>query len=327
MKYLLLLVGFVFLIKGADLFVEGATYLAKIFKMPSMLIGLTIVAIGTSAPEAAVSISSALKNSADIATGNIVGSCIFNILMVIGVTSLIKPINIKASTIFKEIPFLLLSILVLYIFTSDIKFQSGAINTLSKAEGLVLLLLFFIFLSYTIEIAMKAKDNYIEEIAVTCKEGDKKDIKLKFSWKKIIFGLIGLIGIIKGGDLVVKYSRIIALDLGMSEALVGLTIVAVGTSLPELVTSIVAAFKGESDMALGNAVGSNIFNILLILGVTSIITPISISDKIFTDIIFLIAATVITYIFIISKKKTSKKEGITLVITYFLYILYIVVRN
>lgn len=327
MEYLLLIIGFIILIKGAGLFVDGASSLAKTFKVPSILIGLTIVAIGTSAPEAAVSINSTLNNSGDIAVGNIIGSSIFNILLVVGVTSIIKPIKIKAGTIFKEVPFLLLASIVLYIFSSDIKLQGDTVNTLSKGDGFVLLLLFLIFLYYMIEMAVKSKHKFIEEIAATSKEKHIRHIEVTGMVKNIIWGLVGLIGVIKGGDMVVQYSKTIAIHLGMSEVLVGLTIVAIGTSLPELVTSITAALKGESDIAMGNAIGSNVFNILLILGITSVIKPIPISDKIFSDIMLLIGATIVTYIFIISKKKTSKIEGVMLVIAYVMYMAYIIVRN
>lgn len=319
MDYLLLLIGFALLIKGADLFVDGASSLAKKLRVPSMLIGLTIVAFGTSAPEAAVSINAALNGSSELAVGNIVGSNIFNILLVLGVSAMIKPINIKMNTIVKEFPFMLLATVVLYILGNDIKFQGTSINILTQGDGLIILSIFAVFLYYLVEMAILSKEANIES------SSDKqKEINI---YKSAILGIIGLGGILFGSDLVVKNSTAIALQLGMSETLVGLTIVAIGTSLPELVTSLVAARKGEGDIAVGNVIGSNLFNILFILGVSSVITPLAVETKMLVDIIFLLGITILTYLFAITKKRFSRVEGAMLTLLYIGYTVYIIIRN
>lgn len=322
MSYILLIVGFILLIKGADLFVDGASSLARKLKVPTMLIGLTIVAFGTSAPEAAVSINSALKNSSELAVGNIVGSNIFNTLLVIGIAAAIKPINIKLNTILKEFPFMLLATIVLYILGNDIMFQESNINRLAQGDGLIILSVFTVFLYYLVEMAVLSKEVNIEN---SIDEYDnQKEINIV---KSGIWGIIGLGGILFGSNLVVKNSTSIALSLGMSETLVGLTIIAIGTSLPELTTSVVAARKGEGEIAVGNAIGSNLFNILFVLGTASVISPMVVEPKILLDILFLIAITVLTYLFAITKKRISRGEGISLTLLYIMYMIYIIIRN
>ncbi len=315
MDFIVLIVGFIILIKGADFFVEGASSFAKIFKVPTILIGLTIVAFGTSAPEGAVSIYAALKDSNQIAIGNIIGSSIFNILLVIGISSIMKPIDVKIKTILKEFPFLLLTCIVLFILSSDVDLQGAAVNKLTEADGLILLCMFSVFLYYIVEMAIMSKEDYGDDIE-----------SMPFS-KSALFSVVGLVGIVAGGNLVVESSSSLAVQLGMSETLVGLTIVAIGTSLPELVTSIVAAKKGQNDIAVGNAIGSNVFNILLILGITSIIKPIPIKSVVFFDMIYLLAATVLTYIFVTTERKSSRLEGFILTISYFGYMVFIIIRN
>lgn len=315
MVYVILLIGFALLVKGADFFVEGSSSIAKIFKVPSILVGLTIVAFGTSSPETAVSINAALKNSNEIAVGNVVGSNIFNILLVIGVSSIIKPMKIRRKTILKEMPFLLLTSIVLYVLGSDIKLQGFTRNVLTRADGIMLLSLFSIFLYYIIEMAILSREDSDEEI------------KMMSLSKSILFSIGGIIGILIGANMVVNSSSAIAIRLGMSQTLVGLTIVAVGTSLPELVTSVVAAFKGENDIAIGNVVGSNIFNILFTLGSAAIISPIPINQKVFFDMLFLIGATILTFISVTTRQKTSKLEGLIMSIAYIIYMVYIVLRN
>ncbi len=315
MEYLILLIGFVLLIKGADFFVEGSSSIAKIFKVPSILVGLTIVAFGTSSPETAVSINAALKNSNEIAVGNVVGSNIFNILLVIGISSVIKPMKIHRKTILKEMPFLLLTSIVLYVLGLDVKLQGFIENELTRADGIILISLFSIFLYY------------IVEMAILSKEDSNEEIKMMSLSKSILFSIGGIIGILIGANMVVNSSSAIAIRLGMSQTLVGLTIVAVGTSLPELVTSVVAAFKGENDIAIGNVVGSNIFNILFTLGSAAIISPIPINQKVFFDMLFLIGATILTFISVTTRQKTSKLEGLIMSIAYIIYMVYIVLRN
>ena len=298
MNYILLLIGFLLLIKGADGFVSGASSIAKKFRIPSLLIGLTIVAFGTSAPEAAVSVTAALKGQNDMAIANVVGSNIFNFLVVIGITAMVKPIKVQKSTIIKEFPFVILASFVFWVISHDIKFQYAAENMLSRADGYILLSLFAIFMYYLIEMAITSKDESVEDE----------------------------IGIIIGGQLVVNSASNIALSWGMSENLVGLTIVSIGTSLPELVTSIVAARKGESDIAIGNAVGSNIFNLLLVLGLSSAIHSIAIHTEVFYDMIVMIFATILTYFFAITKKSINRGEGAVLFVIYIAYLVYIIMR-
>jgi len=319
MNYLLLLVGFGLLIKGADFFVEGASAIAQKLKIPSLLIGLTIVAFGTSAPEAAVSINAALKNSSELAISNIVGSNIFNILLVIGIASTIKPINIKLNTIVKEFPFMLLATIVLFILGNDIAFQEATVNRLAKGDGLIILSVFAVFLYYLVEMALLSKEAAIERIP-----GEEREVNF---FNSVFVGVLGLGGILFGADLVVKSSTTIALNFGMSKTLVGLTIVAMGTSLPELVTSVVAARKGEGDIAIGNVIGSNLFNILFVLGISSFITPLFLEAKMLFDIIFLLGVTILTYSFAITRKRFGRGEGITLVICYAAYMAFIIIRN
>jgi len=313
----LLVIGFIILIKGADFFVDGASSIAKIAKMPTLLIGLTIVAFGTSAPEAAVSINAALKGSNDIAIGNVIGSNIFNLLVAVGISAMIRPIKVQKTTIIKEYPLSMYSVALLIILSLDNLFAGNDANLLTRGDGLILLLGFGVFMFYLIEMAVLSKeaDDEVEEI-----------VKLPLS-KSIIFSLLGLIGIVFGGDIVVKSATNIALQLGMSQTLVGLTIVAVGTSLPELVTSVTAARKGESDIAIGNIIGSGLFNIFFVLGVSATIHPIAVSSKLIFDFIILAIVTVISHVFAYSKKEVDKKEGFALTAMYIAYMVYIIIRN
>ncbi len=303
------------MIKGADLFVDGSSSIAKTFKIPPILIGLTIVAFGTSAPEAAVSINAALKGSNEIALGNVIGSNLFNFLLVIGIASIINPMKVQKGTILKEFPLAILTSVVLFILCADVSLQGTEMNVISRADGLILLSLFLVFLYYLIEMAILSRDDYKDD-------GEKSPLG-----KSIFISIIGVIGILYGAEWVVGASSSIAIKFGMSKNLVGLTIVAIGTSLPELVTSIVAAFKNESDIAMGNVIGSNLFNILLVLGISSAIRPIPINPAIFVDMVFLLVVTIVIYVFAITKKTVFKLEGIFLAFLYIGYMSYIIVRN
>lgn len=317
MKYVILLIGFILLIKSADYFVVGASSIAKALNIPTIIIGLTIVAFGTSAPEAAVSISAAMKGQNDIAIANVVGSNIFNILFVLGISAIIAPVKVQKTTIIKEFPFALLASLVLLILSHDIKFQGYNENALTRSDGLMLFALFSIFMYYLLEMALSSK----EEMDV--EQGSSRDPIAK----SILLSIGGIIGIIIGGNLVVDSATNIAIDLGMSENLVGLTIVSIGTSLPELVTSVVAARKGESDIAMGNIIGSNIFNILFVLGASSIIHTIHVQPIVFVDMIIMLIVTGVTYVFAISKKQVNRFEGIILTATYIAYMIFIIIRQ
>lgn len=305
---ILLLVGFVFLIKGADLFVEGASDLATKLKIPAMIIGLTIVAFGTSAPEAAVSISSALSGSNAIAVSNIVGSNIFNLLAVIGITAILYKIDITEESLKQDFPILLGSSILLLIFIYTY-------SQISRIEGIILFLLLITYISMLI-IKSKRESTHMPVGTV------------HLTMPKItLYILIGLIGIIIGGNLVVDSAKEIALSLGMSETLVGLTIVSIGTSLPELITSVTAAYNKKTDIAIGNAIGSNIFNILLILGLTDIISPITTTNIMFTDTLMMIIIIIITYILAYDKSDFNRKDGIILVTLFIIYTIYIIIRN
>ncbi|MBM7707617.1 calcium/sodium antiporter [Chryseomicrobium sp. FSL W7-1435] len=318
MTYLLLLVGFALLVKGADYFVEGASKIAQSLRVSPLLIGLTIVAFGTSAPEASVSFIAAFEGNSDVAIGNVVGSNIFNITFILGVTALVFPLLVQSETIRKEIPFALLGSVALLLLISDIQLQALDSNLITRTEGIMLLLFFAVFLYYIFEVARKDRLN-TEENPV-----DSANIsKLKNS----LLTIGGLAGIVFGGTLVVDNSIEIALALGMSETLVGLTIVAVGTSLPELVTSVTAALKKQVDIALGNIIGSNIFNIFFILGTSAAISPLTVDSKIFSDVWLMIGVTVLVIILARTKYKISRIEGSVLAVIYIVYVVYIILRN
>lgn len=317
MDYIFILIGFVLLIKGADYFVDGASSIAKTFRIPALIIGLTIVAFGTSAPEAAVSITSAIQGQNEIAVGNIVGSNIFNLLLVVGVAAFICPLKVKKSIIVKEFPFTLLSGFVLIVLAHDIIFQGATANVLTRADGIMLLVLFGIFMYYLIELALTSKEE----------ANDDEDIKEMPLSKSILISIGGVVAIVLGGKLVVDAASNIALAWGMSESLVGLTIIAIGTSLPELVTSIVAARKGESDIALGNVIGSCIFNVFFILGISAAIHPIAIGSEVIFDMVIMLIVTIIAYIFAITKRNINKIEGTILALAYVAYMTFIIIRN
>lgn len=318
MTYLLLLVGFALLIKGADYFVDGASKIAQALHVSPMLIGLTIVAFGTSSPEATVSIVAALEENAGVAIGNVVGSNIFNITFVVGLTAILNPLTVESETIRKEIPFTLLASTALLILISDMSLQALSENLITRTDGFIFLLFFAIFLYYIFEVARNSRDKLKQENVTSEKP----------SWgRNILFTIAGLAAIIFGGDLVVNNATKIAFSFGMSETLVGLTIVAVGTSLPELITSVTAAIKKQSEIALGNIVGSNIFNILFVLGAASVISPLAVDSKIFFDVILMIVLTVILLIFSRSHYKIGKFEGIFLTVAYISYMVFIIMRN
>lgn len=318
MTYLLLLVGFALLIKGADYFVEGASNIAQSLRVSPLLIGLTIVAFGTSAPEASVSFIAAFEGNSDVAIGNVVGSNIFNITFILGVTALVFPLMVQSETIRKEIPFALLGSVALLLLISDIQLGSSDSNLITRTEGLILLLFFVIFLYYIFEVARKDRLNIEENPA---------DIANISKMKNSLLTIGGLAAIVFGGNLVVENSIQIALSLGMSETLVGLTIVAVGTSLPELVTSITAALKKQVEIALGNIIGSNIFNIFFILGTSAAIHPLTVDSKIFQDVWLMIAVSILLMILARTKYKISRIEGSALAVIYIVYVVYIILRN
>lgn len=305
MMYLLLIVGFVLLVKGADFFVSGASSVAKALKVPSVIIGLTIVAMGTSAPETAVSITASLGGNNGISLGNIIGSNIFNLLMVIGISAVIIPFNSDKEILKRDMLWNIAITVLLLVLIFD--------GSLSRLDGVILLAGIAAYLTVVVKSALKnrVEDNSDEKVSVP---------------KAVVFILGGLAAIVFGGDLVVDNASLIAKSLGMSDTLVGLTIVAIGTSLPELVTSIVAAKKGDSGLALGNAVGSCIFNILFILGIASTIAPMTADYEIIADVCILIFVSIVTYIFARSKERVSRLEGLLCVLIYGTYSAYIIMR-
>ncbi|PID14986.1 sodium:proton exchanger [Sporosarcina sp. P34] len=317
MSYILLIIGFILLIKGADYFVDGSSNIARLLQIPPILIGLTIVALGTSSPEATVSIIAAMGGNADVAVGNVVGSNIFNITIVVGIAAFLFPLKVQSETIRKEIPFTLLAGIVMLVLMSDMALQGFSSNILTRGDGIIFLLFLSIFMYYVIELGLRSRQNSTFTQAT-------ENVK----WgKNILITLVGLAAIIFGGDLVVDHATKIAYSLGMSEALVGLTIIAIGTSLPELVTSISAALKKESEIALGNIVGSNIFNILFVLGASSVITPIAVNDKVFSDVVIMLVLTLVLLLFARTGFKIGKREGLMLAVTYVVYLVYVILRN
>jgi len=315
MSFLLLIIGFFFLIKGANLFVEGSSSIAKKFNVPSMVIGLTIVAMGTSAPEAAVSITSSLAGQNDMSVANVVGSNFFNILVVLGVSSIIAKLPVQKGTIKKDAPFLLLVSALLLLF--------GLNLNISRIEGFILLAVFIYFLIDTVKSAKRSSQETANEAATTMDVEVTKESSIP---KTILLSIIGVVGIVLGGDMVVNSATEIATSFGMSANLVGLTIVAIGTSLPEFVTSVVAIKKGETEIAIGNIIGSNIFNILFVLGLATTISPITISMFAFIDIIFMVATTVLLYFFMKKDDSLVKSEGIIFLIVYVAYMAYTIMR-
>lgn len=307
-QVVLLIVGFVFLIKGSDFFVDGASSIASILKVPTIIVGLTIVAFGTSAPEAAVSITSSLTGSNAMAVSNVIGSNLFNMLMVIGIAALFGDLLMEKKVLNRDLPFL---VIITVIFVAFV-FIGGNITSI---EGILLLIILIGYIIYLIHDARKTGAMNLVE-------------KPKFSLpKSILLIVVGLAGIIIGGDLVVDSASAIAIAVGMSETLVGLTIVAIGTSLPELVTSLTALRKGENDLVIGNVIGSNIFNILFVLGASSAISAMTISQNMLIDIVFMIIITIIFFIFGKTQDKYDKKEGIVLIVLFIGYMAFAILRN
>lgn len=309
---LLILLGFAFLIKGADFLVEGASNLSKRFHIPEIIIGLTVVSIGTSMPELFVSITSAIDGYPDMAVGNVVGSNVCNMLLILGLSSIIRPIEFKKETRLIEIP-ICLAVTIIFMILSNVN------QDISRIEASILIFLFMAFIIYTIFMAKKGEKFDKKEL----EEGEKRLEEIKSpAWKDILYILIGIIGLKIGGDLTVNHSVNIANIFNISEKIISVTILAIGTSLPELVTSVTAAFKGKSDIAIGNIIGSNIFNMLLIIGVSSIINPIKYNLTYNVEMYLLIFATIILAVFPIipPKNKMDRLNGITFLLLYGLYL-------
>lgn len=305
MEYLLLLIGFVLLIKGADFFVDGSSSLARIMKVPSIIIGLTIVAMGTSAPEASVSVNAALAGSNDIAISNVIGSNLFNGLVVVGVCAFMAGFKTNPEILKRDMPLNIIVTAILCIMLLD--------RHINHIEGIILLISMAVYIAVMVISALKNR-----ETADEC--------KILSLPKSLIFIIGGLIAVIFGGTLVVDNACLIAKDFGVSENFIGLTIIAIGTSLPELVTSITATRKGDSGLALGNAIGSNLFNILFILGMSATICPLNVLSESIIDCIILLVSAVILYVFARTKKTMNRWEGIVCVFLYVGYTAYLLIR-
>ena len=315
---IILVIGFVLLIKGADFFVEGSSSVAKKFNVPSLIIGMTIVAMGTSLPELAVSVTASMTGNNTLAVSNVAGSNIFNLMVVCGACALFAPLTIEKNTLLKEFPFSIICAGLLVVL--------GFLGmSLGRVDGIIFLVIFIVYLLWMIRSAKQAR-NAGDKLEEEEEELIEEEIKILPMWKCLLFIVGGMIAIKFGGDFVVDGASSIAAGFGLSQTLIGLTIVALGTSLPELVTSIVAARKDEVDMALGNVIGSNIFNILLILGVAAAISPITFLMENIIDIVILIVMSLVVWIFAWTSKEINRKEGIMMLLMYVVYMVYICIR-
>ena len=312
LNIILLIVGFVILIKGADVFVEGASGVAGNFKISKMLIGLTIVSFGTSAPEFAISIKSLLSGSGDIVLGNVIGSNILNILLILGCSSIVHSLTVKSNTVKKELPITMLITILFAVLLSDALFDKGMINQFSRSDGIVLILFFTVFLYYLIKMARNKTET----------EDDKEIIPMK---KAAIYTVLGIVGIVLGSNFVVDSASYIAKAIGVSERMISLTIIALGTSLPELVTSVTATMKGEYDIAIGNVVGSNIFNIGIVVGIpVALIGGIGHIAFSYVDLIVMVVSAIIVFLFSFNDYKITRHEGIGLLLLFVSYYGYVI---
>lgn len=310
LKYIYLIVGFVLLIKGADFFVEGSSSVAKKLRVPSIIIGMTIVAMGTSLPETSVSVSASIAAKNDLAISNVIGSNIFNLMVVCGICAVLCPLTVDGTTLKRDFPFSI-------VMAGLLMALGGIDGVVGRFDGILFLVLFVVFLLIMIYSAKKSRDN-------SAPEAD--EYKIMPVWKCILYMVGGIAAIAAGGEMVVEGASDIARAFGMSENLIGMTIVALGTSLPELVTSVVAARKNELDMALGNVIGSNIFNILFVLGIASAISPVSYTNENLIDSAVLIVMSMIVLIFCLPKKKLIRWNGVAMLALYAGYTAYIFTR-
>ncbi len=316
LEYLTLLMGLVLLYKGADWLIDGASSIAKKFGVSPLVIGLTIVAFGTSTPELIANVIAALQEKPEIPIGNVIGSNIFNILFILGLSAIIRPLIVNESTVWKEIPFAFLATIVLFVMSNK-KFFSGAENVLTETDGILLLLFFAVFLYYIYELMKKTTKT--SERVIT------RDSNIKL----VLFMIGGLTALVVGGEFTINSSITIARNLGLSEFLIASTIVAVGTSLPELTTSILAAIRGKIDLSVGNIIGSNIFNIFFIMGVSSLASPLNVPNVAFLDFLVMITATILLFAFMFSgkKHKVDRWEGLMFVLMYVAYLIFNIIRG
>jgi cation:H+ antiporter len=320
-----IVIGLVILILGAEGLVRGASSLAAKLRISPLVIGLTVVAFGTSAPELTVNILSALNGSTDLAVANVVGSNIVNILLILGVCAVIVPLTVKSSTVWKEIPLALLGVVLIFIMANDHLFDGVGFNSLTRTDGIALLALMVIFMYYIFGMAKGDRD----KAAAKAEAGSATAVSQYSMPISLGFTAVGLVGLVLGGRLLVTGATDIAKAAGLSEALIGLTVVAIGTSLPELATSAVAALRKQADIAVGNIVGSNIFNVFFVLGTTSVIAPLPISSALNFDIIVSVIATALLFVFMFTggKRRVVRWEGILFLVMYVAYIVYLVTRG
>jgi cation:H+ antiporter len=322
----LILLGFVLLVKGADLFVDGASHLAYALGVTPLFVGLTVVSFGTSAPELAINLMAAFQGNADIAVGNVVGSNIANMGLILGVSAAIHPIRVASGVIVREIPFLFLTSLALWFLADDLRFQPGRErDLLSRGDGLILLLFFAVFLYY---LTASARAGRLQEAELSEDVVAVEDLKRPISPARAVgMALLGLAAVILGGNWVVNGSVTIAQALGWSQALIGVTIVAVGTSLPELATSIVAARRGAADLAIGNVVGSCIFNNIAILGLTALAAPLHVDPTLMIDVQIMLGVALLLYLFTLRHRTVERSEGILLALAYAAYLAFAIHRG
>jgi len=319
--YILFFIGFAALIKGADLLVDGASSLAGRLGVSALVIGLTVVSFGTSAPELVVNLLASIEGNTEIAIGNILGSNIVNILLILGISAVFCPLAVKKGTVWKEIPFAFLSIVVLAFMANDVLIDGASTSILSRIDGLVLMAFFIIFLYYIFGIAKKESANNDDESLAVAPQYT--------TTRSLIMIIGGVVGLVLGGKWIVQGAVTFAASFGVSEALIGLTIVAIGTSLPEMATSIVAAYKKNVDIAVGNIVGSNIFNVLWILGISATIRPLPFSEALIFDLLVTVGATALLFLALfVGKRNTIETwQGIVLIIIYIFYLVYLVLRG
>lgn len=319
LNILLLIGGLALILVGANGLTDGAAAVAKRFHISDLVIGLTIVAFGTSAPELVISVISALHGSAELAIGNVVGSNIFNVLMIVGCTALVLPIHIGEGTLSKEIPFVILASLVLFVCANDVMLDGAATNVIDRSDGLLLLAFFLIFMSYTFAIARSG----------TAEEAEGEKVKSMPVWKSTVYIVGGLAGLIFGGQFFVDGASGIARSLGVSESMIGLTLVAVGTSLPELATSIAAALKKKPGIAIGNVIGSNLFNIFFVLGCSATVFPLPMGRINNFDLWVMIASAMLFWLvgWFFKKRTITRVEGGLLVVCYIVYTAYLIAKQ
>ena len=319
LNIIFLLAGLALILLGANILTDGSASVAKRFNISDLVIGLTIVAFGTSAPELVISVLSSLKGSAEMAIGNVVGSNIFNILMIIGCTALVMPMKVGDGTMSKEIPLVILSSLVLAAFANDVLLDGGAANVISRIDGLVLLGFFLIFMRYTFAIARNGGES----------QEESQEIKLMPVWKSAVFILGGLAGLIGGGQLFVEGASGVARSLGVSESIIGLPLVAGGTSLPELATSVTAALKKNPGIAIGNVIGSNLFNIFFVLGCSASIAPLPMGNINNMDMAVLVGSSVLFWLvgWFFRKRTITRPEGALLILCYVAYTTWLILQQ